>query len=213
MVCSLYTYFKFRIGTNLDIKLTIHLYQPVMQEASYIPNWIQAQECATRLYLYLSQTVREKISSCWVGNLCDSKFFHIRSFAEQILWLQWYNFFQIVIMCKQDHDHIYFIYLSLSYCYVAGGLGMHYHSMNTMCGIDRFLDFNTFSNPANGYLFNNTCVFGVEVFVVKKRSRIERCLSLIDSPATDYHTWKVTNFSSLVDKEYSSEPFGGCKWY
>ncbi|KAL5755880.1 hypothetical protein ACOSQ2_020626 [Xanthoceras sorbifolium] len=83
--------------------------------------------------------------------------------------------------------------------------------MNTIFGISKFIDFSTFSSPANGYLFDDTCIFGVEVFVVKNTSK-ERRLSMIQYPATYYHTWKVNNFSSLVKEEYKSESFGCYKW-
>ncbi|KAL5757698.1 hypothetical protein ACOSP7_020309 [Xanthoceras sorbifolium] len=79
----------------------------------------------------------------------------------------------------------------------------YYHSMNTIFGISKFIDLNTFSSPANGYLFDDTCVFGVEVFVVKNTSK-ERCLSMMEYPATYYHTWKVNDFSSLINEKYKN---------
>ncbi|KAJ0100393.1 hypothetical protein Patl1_21011 [Pistacia atlantica] len=42
-----------------------------------------------------------------------------------------------------------------------------FHSMMTEWGISKFLDLETFHNPSNGYLINDTCVFGAEFFVVK----------------------------------------------
>ncbi|KAH7565354.1 hypothetical protein JRO89_XS09G0193300 [Xanthoceras sorbifolium] len=87
----------------------------------------------------------------------------------------------------------------------------HYHPMNTIFGISKFIDLNTFSSPANGYLFDDTCIFGVEVFVVKSTSK-RRSLSMIHYPATYYHTWKVNNFSSLINEKYESESFGCYKW-
>lgn len=89
---------------------------------------------------------------------------------------------------------------------------MRYHAMNTICGIDRFLDSNIFSNPFNGYLCGDLCVFGVELFVIEKSS-VEGYLSLIEMPFAYNHTWEVTNFSNLVDEKYSSEPFGCYGWY
>ncbi|KAK2654569.1 hypothetical protein Ddye_014425 [Dipteronia dyeriana] len=86
-----------------------------------------------------------------------------------------------------------------------------YHAMNTSCGIAKFMDLNTFSNPVNGYLTDNACVFGVEVFVVGNTLKEEH-LSLMIEPATYFHTWKVTNFSTLVEKTYVSESFGCYKW-
>ncbi|KAL5822659.1 hypothetical protein ACOSQ4_020559 [Xanthoceras sorbifolium] len=48
---------------------------------------------------------------------------------------------------------------------------MRYHSLNTMFGISKFNDLGTFSDPVNGYLSNDTCVFGVEVFVYEPSNR------------------------------------------
>ncbi|KAK1577535.1 hypothetical protein Q3G72_022595 [Acer saccharum] len=88
---------------------------------------------------------------------------------------------------------------------------MHYHSMRTIFGISKFIDLNTFSSRLNGYLFNDNCVFGVEVFVVKNSFKEGR-LTMMHDPATYYHTWKVTDFSSLVNERYQSESFGCYKW-
>ncbi|KAL5757702.1 hypothetical protein ACOSP7_020313 [Xanthoceras sorbifolium] len=86
-----------------------------------------------------------------------------------------------------------------------------YHSMKTRFGIAKYIDLNTFSNLENGYLFDDTCVLGVEVLIVKNTCK-EKCLSMMREPITYYHTWKVTNFSSIVDEKYESETFGCYKW-
>ncbi|KAL5755874.1 hypothetical protein ACOSQ2_020620 [Xanthoceras sorbifolium] len=83
--------------------------------------------------------------------------------------------------------------------------------MNTIFRISKFIDLNTFSSPVNGYLFDDTCVFGVEVFVVKNTFKEGR-LSMMRDPATYYHTWNINNFSSLVHNKYVSESFGCYKW-
>lgn len=62
-----------------------------------------------------------------------------------------------------------------------------------------------------GYVFNNNCAFGVEIFLTGGKSSMG-CLSMISKPTTIYHTWKVSNFSSLPDR-IVSEPFGCNKWY
>ncbi|KAK1577035.1 hypothetical protein Q3G72_018572 [Acer saccharum] len=91
------------------------------------------------------------------------------------------------------------------------GWETRYHAMNTIAGIAKFIDLKTFSDPVNGYLLDDICVFGVEVFVVENTFK-EGCLSMIHKPATCYHTWKVTNFSTLVNEKYVSESFGCYKW-
>lgn len=87
----------------------------------------------------------------------------------------------------------------------------HFHAMKSKYGVAKFIDLKTFANPINGYLINDACVFGAEVFVVKNTFKGER-LSMMRDPPTYYHTWKVSNFSSLLDDFYESESFGCYKW-
>ncbi|KAK1577253.1 hypothetical protein Q3G72_020182 [Acer saccharum] len=83
--------------------------------------------------------------------------------------------------------------------------------MNTSFGIAEFINLETFSNPTNGYLFDDTCVLGVEVFVVKNTLKKQR-LSMIHKPVTYFHSWKVNKFSTLPKESYMSEKFGCYKW-
>ncbi|XP_006451939.2 uncharacterized protein LOC18054220 [Citrus clementina] len=87
----------------------------------------------------------------------------------------------------------------------------YFHAMKSKYGVAKFIDLKTFSDPLNGYLVNDACVFGAEVFVVKNTFKGE-CLSMMHDPPTYYRTWKVSNFSSLLDEFYESESFGCYKW-
>ncbi|KAK3220054.1 hypothetical protein Dsin_014024 [Dipteronia sinensis] len=108
----------------------------------------------------------------------------------------------------------FFIYNHLQNKYLSNTevVQTRYHSLNTIIGITKFIDLDTFSDPGNGYLIDDTCVFGMEVFVVKNSFK-EECLSMMREPIKYYHTWKVTDFSSLVDDKYVSKSFGCYKWY
>ncbi|KAK4837385.1 hypothetical protein QYF36_005024 [Acer negundo] len=46
--------------------------------------------------------------------------------------------------------------------YLLDGWETRYHAMNTISGIAKFIDLKTFSDPVNGYLLDDNCVFGVE---------------------------------------------------
>ncbi|XP_029127063.1 ubiquitin carboxyl-terminal hydrolase 13 isoform X2 [Cajanus cajan] len=48
-----------------------------------------------------------------------------------------------------------------------------FHVLKTEWGIAKFVDIDTFNDPSNGYLMDDTCVFGVEVFVVKTMDKDE----------------------------------------
>ncbi|KAJ0092083.1 hypothetical protein Patl1_27036 [Pistacia atlantica] len=86
-----------------------------------------------------------------------------------------------------------------------------YHTMKTRRGITKCIDLKSFHDPMKGYLINDTCVFGAEVFVVKCVSKGE-CLSMIKEPARCYHLWKIVKFSNLLDETYRSKPFGDYNW-
>ena len=86
--------------------------------------------------------------------------------------------------------------------------------MKTQWGVVKFIDLETFNNPYNGYLVNDTCSFGVEVFVVKTSSKAE-CLWLIDNPVTHKAAWSFPNVSKLSSRCFETELFvgGDYKWY
>lgn len=77
--------------------------------------------------------------------------------------------------------------------------------MKPKWGIPRFMPLKTFINPSNGYLVDDTCVFGVEVFVAKSLG-LGECLTLKASPNSVCHKWKISNFSTLGN-EHCSEVF------
>ncbi|TXG71470.1 hypothetical protein EZV62_000049 [Acer yangbiense] len=56
----------------------------------------------------------------------------------------------------------------------------HFHELKLECGFDHFVPLKTFNDASNGYLVEDKCVFGTEVFVTKERGRVKaECLSLI----------------------------------
>ncbi|KAK2660909.1 hypothetical protein Ddye_007442 [Dipteronia dyeriana] len=90
---------------------------------------------------------------------------------------------------------------------------------NWELGIPKFIDIKTFIDPQNGYLINDRCVFGAEVFVTKYPTKWE--LLLPNQPRPQYPfecvdpyfcTWPIIKFSSLHKEYYESEPFSFYKW-
>ncbi|KAF7848782.1 hypothetical protein BT93_L1565 [Corymbia citriodora subsp. variegata] len=86
------------------------------------------------------------------------------------------------------------------------------HALKAEWGVPRFMPLKIFTNPSNGYLVDDTCVFGVEVFVIKS-SGVGECLTLKDSGLYT-HKWKISSFSRLWDTYYYSDAFtvGDHKW-
>ncbi|XP_010035424.2 MATH domain and coiled-coil domain-containing protein At3g58200 isoform X1 [Eucalyptus grandis] len=73
------------------------------------------------------------------------------------------------------------------------------------------MSLKTFTNPSNGYLVDDTCVFGVEVFVIKS-SGVGECLMLKES-ASYTHEWRISRLSSLGDESFSDVfAAGDHKW-
>lgn len=75
-------------------------------------------------------------------------------------------------------------------------------------GFDDFISLETFTDASMGYLVDDTCEFGAEVYVSKERRRGVECLSMIKDAVTHKLEWKVDNFSKLNAKSIVSELFG-----
>jgi hypothetical protein len=68
------------------------------------------------------------------------------------------------------------------------------------------LSHDILNDSSNGYLVDDTCVFGVEVLFIKGIRKGES-LSMISEPQRNYFTWKIDNYTALKDKVYFSEQF------
>jgi hypothetical protein len=87
-----------------------------------------------------------------------------------------------------------------------GRVVRHFHKLKTEWGFSQLLSHETFNDPSNGYLVEDTCAFVVEVSIIKGTARGET-LSLISEPQLDYFTWKIDNYMALKEKVYFSEQF------
>ncbi|BBG93015.1 TRAF-like family protein [Prunus dulcis] len=117
---------------------------------------------------------------------------------------------------KNVVDHISFYLIKGTYLVLedANKKVKCFHGKMLYSGFDQFIPLESFVDPSNGYLIDDTCVFGAEVFVSEK-SRIVRedCLSMIKNPVMYQHAWKIEKFSELKSG-YFSEAFkaGDYKW-
>ncbi|XP_050268799.1 uncharacterized protein LOC126713166 isoform X2 [Quercus robur] len=82
-------------------------------------------------------------------------------------------------------------------------------------GYDKVIPLKTFNDASNGYLVDDTCVFGAEVFVSKQRSmdKVE-CLALIRDSITKKSVIRFDYYSELTGESHYSAPFnvGNHKW-
>ncbi|KAI4369489.1 hypothetical protein MLD38_017924 [Melastoma candidum] len=78
-----------------------------------------------------------------------------------------------------------------------------FREMTLEWGFDQFLPLKAFMDTRNGYLVDDTCVFGVEVFVTRERSAGNgENLTLVKDALVNYYYWNIDGYSKIVDKEF-----------
>ncbi|XP_034682194.1 uncharacterized protein LOC117911878 [Vitis riparia] len=100
-------------------------------------------------------------------------------------------------------NHIHEEYLTVQ---DTDGKVRHFNVMKTQCGFAQFLPLDVLTDPCNGYLMDDSCIFGAEVFVIKYSGKGE-CLSMIKEPDDGTFTWMIENFSRLKQEAIYSEIF------
>ena len=92
----------------------------------------------------------------------------------------------------------------------AYGQVRQYHASKTKLGITKLIDLKTFYYPGNEYLIDDTCVFVVEVFIIKSNFTVQN-LKMMNQPATYYYSWEVTKFSTKLNEFHRSKSFESYK--
>ncbi|KAL6193561.1 hypothetical protein ACLB2K_034645 [Fragaria x ananassa] len=90
-----------------------------------------------------------------------------------------------------------------------------FHGAMPSAGFDKLIPLEDFTDVSNGFLVDDTCVFGAEVFVCKERRTGKgQCLARMKGASVCKHVWKVDKLSSLGAQSYCSEPFtaGDYNW-
>ncbi|KAE8669017.1 putative Leucine-rich repeat protein kinase family protein [Hibiscus syriacus] len=78
-----------------------------------------------------------------------------------------------------------------------------FYELKTKWGFSQFLSQEAFNNVANGYLVDDCCILGAEVFVIQRPLKLEK--SVLQKPAGGTITWMIENFSNF-DKEFYDSP-------
>ncbi|KAM7474843.1 hypothetical protein LguiB_022086 [Lonicera macranthoides] len=82
-----------------------------------------------------------------------------------------------------------------------------FNAMNTEWGFPKLLQLTTFKNSDNGYLVDDCCIFGAEVFVSNPLPKGET-ISIINVPKTSSSfKWAIQNFSRLKQDVVTSQVF------
>ncbi|KAI3497387.1 hypothetical protein L1887_39957 [Cichorium endivia] len=105
-------------------------------------------------------------------------------------------------------DVKFFVYDHVRHKYVifqdVGGKGINFHENQIKWGFDELISQEHFKKSCKGYLFNDSCVFGLEVFAIPVYTQKDRCLSMLKPPETmNTYTWRVDNFSDVTGKSTS----------
>ncbi|KAL3641557.1 hypothetical protein CASFOL_012372 [Castilleja foliolosa] len=93
------------------------------------------------------------------------------------------------------------------------GRARRFHAIKQEWGFMKFISKKDLIDPSNGYLIDDLCVFGAEVFVNENKAVIE-CMSLKSVNNYQYEReFKVSNFSTLKENWVSEEfTVGGHTW-
>ncbi|XP_054789482.1 ubiquitin C-terminal hydrolase 12-like [Prosopis cineraria] len=89
-----------------------------------------------------------------------------------------------------------------------------FYSARTEWGFSELLSMDAFKDTSNGYLVNDCCTFGAEVFVAQCSEKRECVSTVLKPPAFGTFTWKLDNFSQIKTDFCYSESFtsGGTRW-
>ncbi|KAL3824141.1 hypothetical protein ACJIZ3_020170 [Penstemon smallii] len=84
------------------------------------------------------------------------------------------------------------------------GRTRRFHAVKLEWGFPKFISKKSLIDPSNGYLVNDDCVFGAEVFVIKSQGVVE-CLSMYEVGKAIHRSWRISQFSQLEVKWVSEE--------
>ncbi|KAI3459817.1 hypothetical protein Pfo_016480 [Paulownia fortunei] len=87
-----------------------------------------------------------------------------------------------------------------------------FHAMKPKWGFSKLISKKSLTDQSNGYLVDDNCVFGAEVFV-NKSQRVIEYVSLLKVTVPYKRDWKISKFSQLEDV-WTSEEFSveGHQW-
>ncbi|ESR46025.1 hypothetical protein CICLE_v10001923mg [Citrus x clementina] len=95
-----------------------------------------------------------------------------------------------------------------NYLVVQDAKERRFNGLKLEWGFDQFISHKAFNEASNGYLVEDTCVFGAEVFVKERNIGKGECLSMEKFTYSSKYVWKVENFSKLDTRYEESQVFG-----
>ncbi|GAB2267613.1 hypothetical protein Dimus_002595 [Dionaea muscipula] len=106
--------------------------------------------------------------------------------------------------CSVHATFKFFIYdyKRKTYLTIQGLADTIYDAMEKEKGIATALPLSDFTSSSNGFVKNDRCMFGVEVFVIDTIAR-NVCLSTLKQRTNSIYTWAIQEFSDITDGQYS----------
>lgn len=83
---------------------------------------------------------------------------------------------------------------------------IRFHQAKKESGYDRLISLDTFNSATNGYLIDDSCLFGVEVHRVKYNGKGE-VFKMMKYTIDITFNWKIPNFSTICRDKLDSEEF------
>ncbi|KDP47131.1 hypothetical protein JCGZ_22127 [Jatropha curcas] len=87
-----------------------------------------------------------------------------------------------------------------------------FRGMKTEWGFDQFMSRDAFHDASNGYLIDDCCVFGAEVYIMEKCTCKGECMSIVKELANNTFTWIVQSWQSKESHRSEVFDIGGYKW-
>ncbi|KAK2996003.1 hypothetical protein RJ640_019470 [Escallonia rubra] len=89
--------------------------------------------------------------------------------------------------------------------------------MKTEWGLRKLLPLDTFSDASHGFLVEDSCIIGVELFLVRDMAKGES-MSLVKDLKQNTYTWRIDGLSEKRERELSGQfvvggPGGDYKWF
>ncbi|KAM5554589.1 hypothetical protein ABKV19_022804 [Rosa sericea] len=100
-------------------------------------------------------------------------------------------------------DHLQKKYLTVQ---DADGDMKRFHKEKTEWGFTKLLTLEAFKNSSNGYLVDDCCEFGAEIFVYSRNSEWES-LAMVKEPSDGTFRYEMENFSAKAQPSYYSKVF------
>ncbi|WCJ18794.1 TRAF-like family protein [Euphorbia peplus] len=115
------------------------------------------------------------------------------------------------VTSSPTHVHVlfsFFVYDHIrdNYLIIQDGEIKRYHVLRTENGFDQLVPLSEFNDPSNGYVIDDRCVFGAEVYIIKSTSKPKaEEFSLVKNPPNGTFTWKIDEFSTIMEHKFSPE--------